>query len=345
MLSDMATMINSTGFKGYSGLMNELGVDPLPLLRKHGLPVDLGEVDDAVVPIIPVMQLMEESALVTQHLDFGLTLAARQGIDIIGPLAMAIQHSKNVREAMDTASRFLYVHSPAVQLSIIDPSPLIPGAVEIRLEQAVPNAPLFRQTIEHCLSRLHYLLKSFAKDNYHLLAITFPYGDVSNFSDYRRFFGTAQVCLEHEFSGLHLSPKTLNSKLDNVSSLLKNIALDYLQRHYGNPELSMTSRVRRALHCTIGAMGGSKSSIAELLFLHPRTMQRKLAEESATFEGIRDGVRQEIALRFLTQTRIPLAQLATILGFSDQSVLTTSSRRWFGMSPSKVRAAKSSLRL
>ncbi|MNC80644.1 HTH-type transcriptional regulator VirS [compost metagenome] len=74
-------------------------------------------------------------------------------------------------------------------------------------------------------------------------------------------------------------------------------------------------------------------------------MQRKLAEESATFEGIRDGVRQEIALRFLTQTRIPLAQLAAILGFSDQSVLTTSSRRWFGMSPSKVRAAKSSLRL
>ena len=143
-------MINSAGFKGYSGLMNELGVDPLPLLHKHRLPVDLGEVDEAVVPIIPVMQLMEESALVTQHLDFGLKLAARQGIEIIGPLAMAIQHSENVREAMDTTSRYLYVHSPAVQLWIIDPSPLIPDAIEIRLEQEVPNAPLFRQTIEHC---------------------------------------------------------------------------------------------------------------------------------------------------------------------------------------------------
>ncbi|WP_197744197.1 helix-turn-helix domain-containing protein [Candidatus Nitrosacidococcus tergens] len=99
----------------------------------------------------------------------------------------------------------------------------------------------------------------------------------------------------------------------------------------------MAERVRRALLCTLSATGGSKSAVAESLFLHPRTMQRKLSNEKATFEGIRDNVRREIALRYLTQTNIPLTQLTNLLGYSNQSVLTSSCRRWFDMPPTKVR--------
>ncbi|AOF02239.1 helix-turn-helix domain-containing protein [Serratia sp. YC16] len=334
-------MVRSTGMKGYSSLMKDLGVDPLPLLYKHGLPEDLGEVDDALVPLIPVMQLMEDSASASQHFDLGLRLAAQQDIDIVGPLALAIRHSANVYEAMYTSSQYMYVHSTAIHLGLVEPSPLIPDSVEVRIEIGVPNAPMFRQTIDQCLGRMHHMLKSFAKENYQLLAITFPYEGKPDYGAYQRFFGRAVIYPEHEYIGLHVSPKTLSSKIDNINPALKRIALEYLQMHYGNPELSMVSRVRRALHCTIGTSGGSKSSIAELLFLHPRTMQRKLAEENATFDLIRDEVRQEIAFRFLTQTRMPLSQLAPLLGFADQSVLTVSSRRWFGMPPSKVRAMNS----
>ncbi|ABB11312.1 AraC family transcriptional regulator [Burkholderia lata] len=335
----MTAIIRSTGMKGYRELMTTLGVDPMPLLRKHKLPADLGDVDDATVPILSVMQLMEDSAAAAHRPDLGLQLAARQDIDILGPLAMAIQHSANVREAMTTASRYLYVHSPAAQLSVIEPSTLVQDAAEIRLELVVPRAPVCRQALDQCLGRMHHLVRSFAADNYRLLAVAFPYGNSADPGAYARFFGQARIYTEQEHAGLHVSPQTLGSRLENVNASLKNIALEYLQRHYGDPGLSMVERVRRALHCTLGATGGSKSAIAELLFVHPRTMQRKLADEGATFEGVRDEVRQEIALRYLQQTTIPLAQLTSLLGFSDQSVLTQSSIRWFGMPPSKIRAS------
>jgi AraC-like DNA-binding protein len=102
----------------------------------------------------------------------------------------------------------------------------------------------------------------------------------------------------------------------------------------------MATRVRRALSSSLSTENGSKSAIANLLFVHPRTLQRKLASEGVKFEDIRDEVRRQSAQRFLRETQIPLAQLSSLLGLSDQSVLTRCCLRWFGETPSRVRNAR-----
>ena len=48
-LRDMTAVVRSTGMKGYSELMQQLGVDPYALLQRHGLPRDLGDNDDDMV--------------------------------------------------------------------------------------------------------------------------------------------------------------------------------------------------------------------------------------------------------------------------------------------------------
>lgn len=116
---------------------------------------------------------------------------------------MAIQHSANVREAMTTVSRYLYVHSPAAQLSVIEPSTLVQDAAEIRLELLVPRAPVSRQALDQCLGRMHHLVRSFAADNYRLLAVALPYGNSADPGAYARFFGPARIYTEQEHAGLH----------------------------------------------------------------------------------------------------------------------------------------------
>src|SRR5690348_10834307 len=118
------------------------------------------------------------------------------------------------------------------------------------------------------------------------------------------------------------------------------MALDYMNSHYADPSQDMTTRVRRALSSTLSSNRGSKSAIADLLALHPRTLQRKLEDEGALFEDIRDDVRRETALHYLSDTRIPLAQLAGLLGLADQSVLTRCCVRWCGKTPSELRKRK-----
>jgi AraC-like DNA-binding protein len=88
---------------------------------------------------------------------------------------------------------------------------------------------------------------------------------------------------------------------------------------------------------TLGTPQGDKTGVAGLLAMHPRTLQRHLAAENTTFESIREEARKEAALHYLRETRIPLSQLAGLLGFSEQSVMTRSCRRWFGAPPSALR--------
>ena len=117
---------------------------------------------------------------------------------------------------------------------------------------------------------------------------------------------------------------------------MRQIALDYLSRLEA-PGQSLTSRVRQALRHTLGSAGGKKTDIADLLGMHPRTLQRHLKTEGTTFEILREDVRKEVALRYLRETQIPLKQLTDVLGLSEESALARSCRRWFGMPPSQLR--------
>ena len=76
--------------------------------------------------------------------------------------------------------------------------------------------------------------------------------------------------------------------------------------------------------------------VAEQLSMHPRTLQRCLAAEGITFGELVDDVRRRIAEGYLRDTDMPLGQLASELGYVEQSALTRASRRWFGASPRAI---------
>ena len=68
------------------------------------------------------------------------------------------------------------------------------------------------------------------------------------------------------------------------------------------------------------------------------TLQRRLAADGTTYAAILDGVRRDTARQFLTGSDMPMSQIAAAVGLSEQSALTRSCRRWFGLTPREVRA-------
>ena len=330
--------------KGYSELMQQLGVDPRAMLERHGLPLDLGENHDDMVPLEPIMALMEDSASLTRRADIGLQLAAFQDVQVLGPLAAAIQNSASVREALATTSRFMFIHSPALIFSVLEPAQSNSRGIELRMEIALAQVTRQRQTIEQCLGVLHRMVKFFAASQYQLLAVSLPHSPLADEQAYRRFFN-APVAFDQPHASLWISPQTLESDLTGVNASLRTIALDYLQRYYGDQTQSTTEQVQRALRATLSTTGGSKDAIAALLFLHPRTLQRRLSAEHQTFDAIRDSIRRSEAEHYLSETHIPLAQIADLLGLADQSVLTRMCQRWFSAPPSSIRKDADRLRM
>jgi AraC-like DNA-binding protein len=95
--------------------------------------------------------------------------------------------------------------------------------------------------------------------------------------------------------------------------------------------------VRLLLRRALGTSPVTISAVARLLTMHPRTLQRRLAAESTTFEAILDEVRREATERLITETDLPLAQVTALVGLTEPSALSRAGRRWFGRSPRELR--------
>jgi AraC-like DNA-binding protein len=332
----MTAMVRSSALQGYTTLMRGLGVDPAPLLRRYRIPSGSLSDDDAMLSLRSCIHLLEASALETGCADFGLRLSQVQDISVLGPLGIVLQNAPTVRQAWDYASRHLFVHSPGLELSLRDKSSTVEGASEMTVKIRLDRLPAHRQSIDLCLADLHNMTKLLAAEKYDLRAVTLPHKPIATLAAYKRFFG-APVFMEQPFAALHVSPGTLRADLRGANHALRKITEDYLARHFRVPGESVTSRVRLALQHTLGTPQGSKTDVAALLAIHPRTLQRHLAAEGVTFEMIREETLKEAAMHYLRETDVPLGQLADILGFSEQSAMTRSCRRWFGMAPSALR--------
>ena len=87
----MAAMVRVQAVRGYRELVAELGGDPVRLLRAAKIKSAAFDQPASLISFEPSSQLLERSARDLACPDFGLRLAERQDIGILGPLAVAMR--------------------------------------------------------------------------------------------------------------------------------------------------------------------------------------------------------------------------------------------------------------
>jgi AraC-like DNA-binding protein len=78
-------------------------------------------------------------------------------------------------------------------------------------------------------------------------------------------------------------------------------------------------------------------SAAIELHMTERTLRRKLLAEGSQFQKLKDGVRRDTAIHYLSQTSMPISQISQALGFSEASAFTRAFRQWTGELPKTYR--------
>ena len=76
---------------------------------------------------------------------------------------------------------------------------------------------------------------------------------------------------------------------------------------------------------------------ARMAGLGRRSLQRLLEEEGTTYRGLVERVRMERARALVIETELPMSQIGSTLGYSDQAHFTRAFRRHFGAAPSRLR--------
>ncbi|BCJ06205.1 transcriptional regulator [Pseudomonas sp. RtIB026] len=78
--------------------------------------------------------------------------------------------------------------------------------------------------------------------------------------------------------------------------------------------------------------------VAATLHMSVSTLRRRLSEEGQSYQGIKDGVRRELAIAWLAEAQLGLGDIAERLGFADSSSFYKAFRKWFGCNPGHYRS-------
>ena len=330
----MTEKVRVGGLRGYNELVEQLGGDPRYFTRKCDIPDGLLDDEDALIPYRQLIHLMEMTATELGLPDFGLRLAAHQDIGILGPLAVAMQNCSTVEAALRCCATYLFVQSPALSLDIDKLTNCTRLRLQINLSQMPHHAMCQAEDLGIAIA--HGVTSMLAQDNYQLLRVELPHRPLSQPSVYEAYFA-APVSFECAQNALYLSRDTLDTSLAHRSEQLHRMAADYLNVQSTSPDGLVASRVETAVRKTLGTDSCNRESVARAMAMHPRTLQRRLRQENTSFDDIRDRIRRETVEHYLRHTNMPLSQVAGLVGYSEQAILSRSCQRWFGQPPRQIR--------
>lgn len=328
------SVVRGTALSNYPRLVRELGGDPLELLRGAGIhPQDIDDYDK-FISFRGVSAAVESAAVATATPDFGLRLALLQGIEIFGPVGVAARTAATVGDAFRIFENFMAAYSPAFSATI---TPLeTPGRSFFEFRILLDNLGPIPQSIELSLGVSLRVLRLMIDANYSPIAVHLPHKALSPIAVYRSYFGCAPR-FEETKAGLTLRTADLARKL-NDDQLAHQAVVGYLDT-ITQRDASMAQSARIMVRQLLPTGKVALQLIAAQLHLHPKALQRRLSDEGETFGAMVDDVRREAANRYLRDTDMTLSHLTRELGYAEQSVLTRSCHRWFGMGPAEYRRA------
>ncbi|WP_433680542.1 AraC family transcriptional regulator [Nocardia sp. CA-119907] len=329
------SVIRSAGLRGFRATVAELGGNAEEFATTVGLPIAALDTDDLLVPDQAVAAALELAAQRLDCPDLGLRISRRQDLDMLGPLALAIRNSPTLADVLECCSRYLFLHARSLNLTL-EPDPYGDRGV-IALRYGIRHGlPTPVQGTDLGLAFVHRTFQRLVDERYGLRSVELPHRPAAPIRLYEEFFG-APVRVERSAAALRIPRRLAALSLSGGDENLHRLAMAFLAEQSGGADAAIAPKVRAAVQQLLGTSPPEITAVARLLTIHPRSLQRRLAAEGSSFATIVDTVRRDEARRYLTTTDMPMSQVASLIGLSEQATFTRCCRRWWGTTPTGVR--------
>ncbi len=329
----MGSLIRATAMWGYPELVVELGGDPAAFLARFHIPAGAEHQEDAFISFEPLARMLEATAEELRCPDFGLRLSRRQGLHILGPIAVIARNAETVLTGLQAIGQFLYIHSPALRLAA---SRRTETSFRFTYEMTEPGP--FIQGYELSVGIGVRILELLVGPNAQFHAVAFTHPQQGSDDAYRDALG-CPVRFDQTWCGFELPTHLADRRIDNADPETRRIATRYLESTYLPSTAPLSERVAELTRRLLPTGQCGAEAIADELAMHPRTLQRRLATEGVRCQDIIDRERRASAARYLAEPGLHLGQIAGLLGYTEQSALNRSCRRWFGKTPRQCRVA------
>lgn len=315
-----------------------LGVPRRELAGAVGLRLDELEKPDARVPLDTELALWSEAARRTKEPLFGLRAAQAWRPGQFDVFEYVCRSADTLRGATERVIRY---------------NRLLHDIAEFRLEESGDEARIVhrfrgelkgptREAAEFTFASVLLAAQKWAGlASLRARRVAFMHLDGEGIDELRSFFGTKHIEIGAPEGMLVLDRSVLDLPLVAADPGLCSV----LERHADAllAELPKVEGFGVRFRETVAEelrRGGNPTvaSVAKRLHMSERSLHRRLASEGTSFRDEVDSLRRGLALRYLEESRLQVAEIAFLLGYSEARAFHRAFKAWTGETPGTFRA-------
>lgn len=136
------------------------------------------------------------------------------------------------------------------------------------------------------------------------------------------------------FSADHLDLPLAQNEL-SLSRFLKSSFSELLVA--GTKQMGLPARIRALLSEEYGYNFPDFSGVCESLNMTPQTLRRRLKDAGTSYQQIKDDIREEASVYYLSKPELSIDEIALLMGFSEASSFHRAFKKWTGKTPAIFR--------
>lgn len=309
-------------------------IDPFAIM--DGVDIDPAIIADynARIPSENIYDFYRQLSKKLPNTNFGLEAGNFWHPSQMGALGYGWMTSSTLRSAFERLVRFARTVLGMVNITLEESKTGLSLIFDFSQESF---APAFR--LDGNRSIVLAMIRCNTGKDFQPQSVSFSHAEPENKSDFDALF-QCPVFFNAETDSLTISlddadkPRSCSNK--QLAQLHDQLLIEYVAKlDKGN----IIERVKLAIINELSAGNFSDNSIAKLLNMSQRTLQRRLEENNTTFKILVNEVRQELADTYLNDSSLSLTEISFMLGFSEMSAFSRAFKRWSGQSPSDYRIA------
>ena len=317
-------------------MQQEYGIDPAPAFEQVKIDTEKFRRPGARVPLSKMTKLWDTCVYITDDRQFGMKVGAHAQPSDFYVLGHAWLASATLRGGLERLCRYAHVLSTA----IANVKVLVEDDMVIFVESAQNPAIVVHRTADEAgIAAFLNLCEIIKRDRVRPLKVELVFPEETR-RDYLEEFLDCPVSWGNKEERFYFSreefEEPLPGSIPDVLDSTSRIAERYLETL---EQGKVATEVRRLLIQMLPSGKADQDSVANRLYRSTSTLQRQLTAEGTNYRDILETTRRSLAEHYLREGNYSQAEIAFMIGFSDQSNFARAFKRWTGMSPGQFQKA------
>ncbi|MCG8533696.1 MAG: AraC family transcriptional regulator [Pseudomonadales bacterium] len=139
-----------------------------------------------------------------------------------------------------------------------------------------------------------------------------------------------EIILDSRYMSMPLVQNQLS-----LSKFLKSSLAELMDGDIENA--SLNAQIRSIISKEFGNNFPDFSVVCEKLAMTPQTLRRRLKDENTSYQEIKDTIRKDASIYYLSKPELTIDEIALLMGFSEASSFHRAFKKWTGKTPSAYR--------